>query len=162
MSNCPCCSGQPYESCCEPYLAGRADPETAEQLMRARYTAHVRADMDYVTATHHPETLDTFDARTAEKWAKESEWLGLEILSTSGGGPDDDHGIVEFVCSYRDRTGERHDHPEVSLFDRVDGNWRFRDAEPPPQTQVRRDTPKVGRNDPCPCGSGKKYKKCCA
>ncbi|WP_455721595.1 IS1096 element passenger TnpR family protein [Agathobacter sp.] len=25
----------------------------------------------------------------------------------------------------------------------------------------RRDTPKVGRNDPCPCGSGKKYKKCC-
>ena len=27
---------------------------------------------------------------------------------------------------------------------------------------VRRDTPKVGRNSPCPCGSGKKYKKCCA
>jgi len=26
---------------------------------------------------------------------------------------------------------------------------------------VRRDTPKIGRNDPCPCGSGKKYKKCC-
>ena len=25
---------------------------------------------------------------------------------------------------------------------------------------IRRDTPKVGRNDPCPCGSGKKYKKC--
>jgi preprotein translocase subunit SecA len=27
-------------------------------------------------------------------------------------------------------------------------------------TQVKRDSPKVGRNDPCPCGSGKKYKKC--
>jgi uncharacterized protein YecA (UPF0149 family) len=27
---------------------------------------------------------------------------------------------------------------------------------------VRREEPKVGRNDPCPCGSGKKYKKCCA
>jgi preprotein translocase subunit SecA len=26
---------------------------------------------------------------------------------------------------------------------------------------VRRESPKVGRNDPCPCGSGKKYKKCC-
>ncbi|NCD22387.1 MAG: preprotein translocase subunit SecA [Spartobacteria bacterium] len=26
---------------------------------------------------------------------------------------------------------------------------------------VKRDAPKVGRNDPCPCGSGKKYKKCC-
>ena len=26
---------------------------------------------------------------------------------------------------------------------------------------IKRDEPKVGRNDPCPCGSGKKYKKCC-
>jgi hypothetical protein len=35
---------------------------------------------------------------------------------------------------------------------------------PPPLAApkpIRRDTPKVGRNDPCPCGSGKKYKKCC-
>ena len=29
-----------------------------------------------------------------------------------------------------------------------------------PVQTVRRDEPKVGRNDPCPCGSGKKYKKC--
>lgn len=27
--------------------------------------------------------------------------------------------------------------------------------------QVKNDAPKVGRNDPCPCGSGKKFKKCC-
>ncbi|MFH1074870.1 MAG: preprotein translocase subunit SecA [Candidatus Firestonebacteria bacterium] len=31
----------------------------------------------------------------------------------------------------------------------------------PRTTPIKRDTPKVGRNDPCPCGSGKKYKKCC-
>jgi preprotein translocase subunit SecA len=29
-----------------------------------------------------------------------------------------------------------------------------------PKVTIRRDTPKVGRNDPCPCGSGKKYKNC--
>lgn len=29
------------------------------------------------------------------------------------------------------------------------------------QEPVRRAEPKVGRNDPCPCGSGRKYKKCC-
>jgi uncharacterized protein YecA (UPF0149 family) len=29
-----------------------------------------------------------------------------------------------------------------------------------PQQPIRRAEPKVGRNDPCPCGSGKKYKKC--
>jgi len=37
------------------------------------------------------------------------------------------------------------------------------EAEPEPDIQItfRRSTPKVGPNDPCPCGSGKKYKKCC-
>ena len=30
-----------------------------------------------------------------------------------------------------------------------------------PAEPVRHDAPKVGRNDPCPCGSGKKFKKCC-
>jgi len=33
--------------------------------------------------------------------------------------------------------------------------------DPPIQQTVRREGPKIGRNDPCPCGSGKKYKKCC-
>jgi preprotein translocase subunit SecA len=40
---------------------------------------------------------------------------------------------------------------------------RFRSAPTPPPEPVTpyvRDTPKVGRNDPCPCGSGKKYKQC--
>ncbi|MDG2412611.1 MAG: SEC-C metal-binding domain-containing protein [Halioglobus sp.] len=31
----------------------------------------------------------------------------------------------------------------------------------PPQETIVRSTPKVGRNDPCPCDSGRKYKKCC-
>ena len=30
-----------------------------------------------------------------------------------------------------------------------------------PIKPIRRDAPKIGRNDPCPCGSGKKFKKCC-
>ena len=41
---------------------------------------------------------------------------------------------------------------EQKRFDQ--GNWR------PVKTYVR-EQPKIGRNDPCPCGSGKKYKKCC-
>ena len=35
------------------------------------------------------------------------------------------------------------------------------DNEPPQKAQPIRVDKKVGRNDPCPCGSGKKYKKCC-
>jgi uncharacterized protein YecA (UPF0149 family) len=33
-------------------------------------------------------------------------------------------------------------------------------SENPPNAVIRRG-PKIGRNDPCPCGSGRKYKKCC-
>ena len=32
---------------------------------------------------------------------------------------------------------------------------------PPTEKQMARKPPKVGRNEPCPCGSGKKFKKCC-
>jgi preprotein translocase subunit SecA len=35
------------------------------------------------------------------------------------------------------------------------------DGEVPLDLPVRRNLPKVGRNEPCPCGSGKKYKNCC-
>jgi uncharacterized protein YecA (UPF0149 family) len=43
--------------------------------------------------------------------------------------------------------------------------WQDRDdweePEPPPVGTIVRSGPRVGRNDPCPCGSGKKFKKCC-
>lgn len=39
--------------------------------------------------------------------------------------------------------------------------YRFWQTKRTPQSPVKRDTPKVGRNDPCPCGSGKKFKQCC-
>ncbi len=49
---------------------------------------------------------------------------------------------------------------------RVPAQQGMPQAAPKPQERqkpvtVRRETPKVGRNDPCPCGSGKKYKNCC-
>jgi preprotein translocase subunit SecA len=54
-------------------------------------------------------------------------------------------------------------HEEVNQFSMAE---RQRAAATAPQgerkvKQIRLQTPKVGRNDPCPCGSGRKYKKCC-
>ncbi|MDQ5980957.1 MAG: motif domain protein, partial [Verrucomicrobiota bacterium] len=50
---------------------------------------------------------------------------------------------------------------EIALFGRDEGRWVYTGQVDEPGKTVRRETPKVGRNDPCPCGSGKKYKKCC-
>ncbi len=159
MSGCPCGSGKSYTACCEPYIKGKSSAPTAEALMRARYTAYVKQEIDFIEATHSQERRNRLDIKETEKWARESEWLGLEILKTEQGQPGDETGIVEFIAKFR-QDGTDYDHHEVSTFNSVDGKWFFNDGYTPSATVVR-DSPKVGRNDPCPCGSGKKYKKCC-
>ena len=49
-----------------------------------------------------------------------------------------------------------------SIFEKENGEWKFLDARGISVGTYRREEPKTGRNDPCPCGSGKKFKKCCA
>lgn len=86
--------------------------------------------------------------------------MGLEIVETEGGADSDQEGVVEFIATYKDRSLVRRHH-ERSQFLRHDGQWYFVDGEMvAPETEVHQ-SPKVGRNDPCPCGSGKKFKKCC-
>ncbi|MFT4571578.1 MAG: SEC-C motif-containing protein [Hyphomicrobiaceae bacterium] len=161
MTQCPCGSDLTFDKCCEPFLSGAAKPATAEQMMRARYTAHTCANIDFVAATTHPQSLEDFDAEGARRWAEDSDWMGLEINNLVAGSATDSTGTVEFTAHFRDKKGTLNKHSEVSLFEKVDGEWRFSDAQAPDFKQVRRDEPKVGRNDPCPCGSGKKNKKCC-
>ncbi|MCB9672679.1 MAG: YchJ family protein [Alphaproteobacteria bacterium] len=153
---CPCGLGLTLESCCGPYLAGR-DAPTPEALMRSRYTAYVTGDIDYLERTHHPETLDTFDAEDAAAWSKASTWLGLTVIDAPP--PNNDEGFVEFEARFS-QHGSVQVHRERSRFVREDGRWYFESGERVQET-IRRAEPKVGRNDPCPCGSGKKYKKCC-
>lgn len=161
MSQCPCGSGAEFAQCCEPFLSGARLPETAEQAMRARYTAYTRVDVPYLMATLHPSNRQEGDEEVARRWAKESEWLGLAILGTEAGRAGDSEGVVEFVARFRTRNGETRTHREASTFVKEDGRWLFKEAQVPEQETVRREAPKVGRNDPCPCGSGKKFKKCC-
>ena len=161
MSDCPCGSGREFDDCCGPYLAGRDTPPTAEALMRARYTAHTRVELDFIQDTHDPDSREDIDRGATERWARRAEWLGLEIRNVEAGGADDDVGGVEFVAHYRER-GERRRHHELARFKRADdGAWQYVDGEVPEPETVRHATPRVGRNDPCPCGSGRKYKKCC-
>lgn len=160
MNPCPCGSGRNYDQCCQPYIDGQSYAPTAEALMRARYTAHTVANMDFLRDTHLESTRDDIDIELTRRWAERCEWLGLDILSTEQGQSGDSEGAVEFVAHYRERN-ERRQHRERALFDWVDDRWMYRDAAAPQIETSRRSQPKVGRNQPCTCGSGKKYKKCC-
>ncbi len=159
MDTCPCGLEAEYEACCGRYISGRETASTAEALMRSRYTAFARAEIDYLEQTLTAEGKKEFDRDSAAQWAGQSDWLGLEVVETNDGGAEDDTGMVEFIARYEDARGE-HAHHERAEFEKNDGRWMFvrgRQMNEP----VRREAPKVGRNEPCPCGSGKKFKKCC-
>ena len=132
--------------------------KTAEELMRARYHAYETCDMEFIKESHDPDNTEGIDWAECEKWARESQWLGLEILSTTKGGEDDKDGIVEFKATYIE-NGKTIVHHERSYFVKKNGVWFYQKWLPITSTRINEN--KVGRNDPCPCGSGKKYKKCC-
>ncbi len=156
---CPCSSQNDYNQCCEPILLGQP-AKTAEELMRARYTAYTQVNMDFIKKTHDPDTIKKTNMTENEAWATQTQWKGLQILSTSKGGPEDDWGLVEFKADFigSNQPGVHH---EVSEFNKNNGMWFFSKGKAPESFQIINTEPKVGRNDPCPCGSGKKFKKCC-
>lgn len=174
MTKCPCGSGRAFPECCEPYIKGDAQPATAELLMRSRYSAYTMGDIAYIKKTSAPETHKDFDTKAAKEWSESAEWRGLKVLSVDKGGAEDKKGTVEFQATYK-QDGKVLEHHEVSKFRRdSSGKWLFVDGEShiheegqghhhhhhaPVQTVVR-EGPKIGRNDPCHCGSGKKFKKC--
>jgi SEC-C motif domain protein len=158
MNHCPCGSTKTYSDCCEPVIKGTQPAETAEQLMRARYSAYTKAEMDFVFNSTDPANREGYDHDGTRAWAENSEWLGLEIIGTVKGGADDSNGEVEFIARFKE-NGTLREHHENALFTRKEGVWYFSDGvmvKPKPVTVT-----KIGRNDPCTCGSGQKYKKCC-
>lgn len=126
--------------------------------MRARYSAFATGAVEFVVATTHSTTRSEVDLSDIREWSQTSTWHGLEILETKN--IDDHKTLVSFEARFTQRGKEQH-HREQSLFEHENGKWRFVTGDQLKNPTVRYDSPRPGRNDPCPCGSGKKYKKCC-
>lgn len=159
MPLCTCGSGRDFEECCQPIIKGKRKARTAVELMKARYVAYTSGDIDFIISSHDPETRENVSREATEEWSHSAQWLGIEIRNTTAGGPDDTEGMVEFVAHFK-LKGSLINHHEKSYFKKINDTWYFVDGQVVPETYVR-SAPKVGRNDPCPCGSGKKYKFCC-
>jgi SEC-C motif-containing protein len=150
---CPCGGGE-FSNCCEPIIAGTEQAATPERLMRARYSAYATGAIDFLEKSTHSRTRKHFDPEGAERWSKDSRWLGLTILSSDSSLPNRAH--INFEARYEDQDGVAVFHRERSLFELEGGAWRFVSGGAIPVISQ-----KIGRNEPCPCGSGKKHKKCC-
>jgi len=158
VTTCPCGSGKHHDACCGPYLAGHDSPKTAEGLMRSRFCAFVHERVDYLETTSGGAARADFSPRDAAAWARNATFTNLEVHATEQGGEGDTHGMVEFSATYTE-NGKTQVLHERSIFERIEGAWRYMGRAK--GKTVAREAPKVGRNDPCPCGSGNKYKKCC-
>ena len=103
--------------------------------------------------------IDDFDVADARNWALSMDWLKLEVLNSS---VKNNKGYVEFIA-YFSEHGKNLTLHEASEFHLIDGRWYYIDGKAP-QAAPRQPVTSlhIGRNDPCHCGSGKKYKKCCA
>src|ERR1041385_1602146 len=121
--SCPCGSQKTLESCCLPYIQGKRQPATAEELLRSRYTAFTRGDIDYILSTHHSKTRGEVKREEVEEWSKQSEWHSLKIVETQGGKEGDQEGWVAFCAEYS-AQGKRQEHWEQAVFQRENGHWR--------------------------------------
>jgi SEC-C motif-containing protein len=155
MAECPCGSGLHFEKCCGPIIGGQP-AATAQALMRSRYTAYVVGALDHVANTHAVEVRDDFNRAEAERLARHCIFQGLEIRETSENG---DRAQVDFVLRFK-RDGKDMIQVEVADFRKEKGRWLYAGGKLSPQV-TQRNVNRVGRNDPCTCGSGKKAKKCC-
>lgn len=123
--------------------------------MRSRFSAYARRDVDYLLATwdasKRPANID-FSKETAQ-------WQKLTIVDTKKGGAQDSKGIVEFKAYYR-QDGEDYFMHEISRFVKSDSRRRYLDGVIKAAGKVVANTD-TGKNAPCACGSGKKFKRCC-
>jgi SEC-C motif-containing protein len=148
---CPCGSGQAFRECCQPYLAGQAHAPTAEALMRSRYTAYYQGQVDYLIATHHPSRRTPDQRTTLAHSVRTTVWVRLSVLATQQGQPQDRQGTVEFVAYHSaPQPGQIH---ERSRFIKPKERWFYLEGDMLPPLLPK-------RNEPCWCGSGKKYKAC--
>ena len=154
MKPCPCGSGKALSECCGPIIHGMENAPTAEALMRSRFSAFALGHIEHIQRTYAlaireacPVPNSGLDERI--------EWTRLEILDRVSGGTKDDEGTVTFIAHYR-LGGIAGSYREHSRFCREGGEWVYMG-----DNVVSGRVGKIGRNYPCPCGSGRKFKKCC-
>jgi Uncharacterized protein conserved in bacteria len=161
---CPCGSGLTLDQCCGPHIEGASWPKDAESLMRSRYTAYVLGRHQWLVDTTHPDYRENVSAAKLEEQTRDIHWLRLDVADAKADVPAGQNGelfdTVEFYAYY-ELEGIPRQLGERSFFQRKDDKIYYVDGVALRPEAYRRPEPKVGRNDPCPCGSGKKYKKCC-
>ena len=151
---CFCGGIKSFAECCQPYILGDKKPETAEILMRSRYSAYACNQHHYIYETYGEEQKKSLTVKQITESADSAKWVKLDVLNRFSDMPC---SYVEFKAYYQDKGAFYLIH-ELSRFTQEGEQWVYLDGT------IKSDAGpiKPGRNDTCLCQSGKKYKKCCA
>lgn len=125
MALCPCCSKRPYSNCCARFIDAGQVPTAAEELMRSRYTAYSKANIDYIVRTMKGKAAENFVAEKAREWATQVNWLKLIVVSTK---TEEKKAFVEFRAyfSLQSRMQILHEHSEFHF---ENGQWYYVSGE---------------------------------
>lgn len=147
---CPCESGRPYAQCCLPLHQQTRRAADACELMKSRYAAYVCGQIDYLVETTVPAQRHLLNSQAMTEWSQNAQWLGLTVHRFNANAGKR-HAQVEFSAHFA-QNGQTHEHRELSAFVQAGGRWYFLDPTVPlPNAKM-----------PCICGSGLKFKSCCA
>ena len=153
LDTCPCGSSILFQQCCEPLLSGSSFAKNAEELMRSRFCAYATANYRYILETYSPAKQKELSIDALRQSDSDSQWLKLTIHNHQTNG---NVATVEFSAFYR-HENEFYILRELSSFNLIDSKWYYTSGEISPDSGIY----KLTRNEPCLCGSGKKYKHCC-
>lgn len=165
LNLCACGLAVQAIECCQRYILGQETAPTPEALMRSRYVAYCHQNIDYLVATTHPEIRRQHPAVEIRAFAQAAHFIKLDVLQASDIQQITDDarvqakGYVEFIAHYMLAQTCEQIH-ENSLFLCENGVWYYYKGEHLVGASAIPEA-KQGRNDPCHCGSGKKFKKCC-
>ncbi|WP_206485540.1 YchJ family metal-binding protein [Thalassotalea sp. G2M2-11] len=160
---CFCGNSKAFEQCCQLIITGDKQANTPESLMRSRYSAYASNNADYIYQTYAEQSKAQQSLTDIAAWASQTQWLRLSVLQSDDitldeyiHGNDKTLPVVHFIAFYlHDKTFYHME--EASRFTIEDQQWRYLDGDIITHQALK--TPK--RNDPCLCGSTKKFKQCC-
>ena len=166
---CYCRRPEEYQQCCGPLHQGMQKATTPEQLMRSRFSAYFLKLVPYIANTYHHSQQSDLATLEISAFAETARFLSLQVVATAG--PEGFNGVptkqvfsadsanlatgyVHFIARFLIKD-QLHQLEEQSRFVQEQQVWSYLDGVLLPHAVV-----KIGRNDSCPCGSGKKFKAC--
>lgn len=158
--SCYCGLPKPFQSCCQPIIDGIKVADTPEKLMRSRYSAYATVASDYLFNTTALSNQVNISIEQIQQWAKQTHWIKLTIEAADKSSltnyDSNAWPTVQFTALYiyQNRLCQL---TERSVFIIEQQQWKYLSGNILVDEQIST----LKRNQPCPCGSQKKYKRCC-